>query len=64
MNLKDILYRKKIKQVELAKMLGIDPSRISLFINGRRPLPRKYHAKLAEILSVSAEALEKMPPLE
>jgi len=56
-NLKKMLYQKGIKQVDLVKQLGVDPGRISLQINGVRPLPEKYQKMLAKILQVSLEEI-------
>lgn len=59
MDFRKLLVTKKIKQVEIAKALKLYPSSISLFINGIRPFPKKYHQKLSEILGVSMVEISK-----
>lgn len=39
MNLREYLLKKKIKQVSIAKKLAINPSLISLHVNGYKQLP-------------------------
>ena len=57
MDLRELLYQNRLKQSDLVKLLGVDPSRISLFVNGIRPLPKKYHSRLAKALGITPEAL-------
>ncbi len=57
MNFKEILYKRKIKQIELAKQLNLDTSKVSLCVNGVTPFPKKYHQKLSEILQVPLKSL-------
>jgi len=42
------------------RQLNIDPTRVSLFINGIRPLPEKHHNKLSEILKLTPEELRAL----
>jgi hypothetical protein len=51
-NFKELLYQKKLKQSELAKLLRMDTGRVSLCVNGVMPFPKKYHQKLEEVLGV------------
>ena len=57
-NIKKFLDERGIKQVDLVRQLNVDPARISMQVNGVRDLPKKYQAKLAEILNISVEELE------
>lgn len=52
MDLKELLYKKKLKQSELAKLLKMDTGRVSLCVNGVMQFPKKYHKKLSEILEI------------
>lgn len=60
MNLKQMLHKKGIKQVDLVKELGVDPGRVSLQVNCIRDLPEKHQEKLARILQVSLQELKGM----
>jgi transcriptional regulator with XRE-family HTH domain len=60
MKLKNILYRKGIRQVDLVRQLGLDPGRISLQINGIRPLPEKHQERLCKILGISRKRLHAL----
>jgi len=62
--LKDLLYEKGIKQVELVRKLKLDPGRISLHVNGLRPLPEKYQVEMAKILEISLEELKALSGFE
>ena len=55
--LKILLMERGIKHVELAQMLGIDRSTLSLYINGWKPIPTKVRQQIAEILSFPANEL-------
>lgn len=52
MNLKRYLFEKDIKQVDIAKATGTDPSKLSLHINGIRRLPSKHLTKISEFLGI------------
>ena len=58
MNLKKEIYKRGIKQVDLVKQLKVDPSRVSMAINGIRPLPIKYQKQLCELIGISLEELQ------
>ena len=60
MNLKQMLYKKGLRQVDLVKELGVDPARVSLQVNCIRNLPERYHEKLARILGLSIEDLRQL----
>jgi hypothetical protein len=62
MSLKDVLYKKQIKQVYLVKELGVDPTRVSLHVNGILPLPKKYHTKFCELTGLSQNELASYFP--
>lgn len=60
MNLKEVLFRKGLRQVEIAKNIGCCPSAFNKFINGWLKLPKKYQDKLCVQLDVTPKELEKM----
>ncbi len=60
-NLKEMIelrmYQRKLKQKDLAKVLGISPSRVSEILNGKRNLTFE-HAKALHInLNIDAELI-------
>lgn len=57
MTLKDFLYSKKIKQVDLVRLLCADPARVSLGVNYLRPFKDKDLCTLSEFLKVPIEQL-------
>ena len=59
MTLKQPLKMKNQKSVWIAKALRIEPSRLSLILNGVVPLPERYVDALANLLQVSAEEIRK-----
>ncbi len=58
MDLKHYLSDKKIKQVWLAKKVGVRPSQLNIYANGWTELPEKYHEKLSEVLGVSVNQVK------
>ena len=60
MNLKEMMYKKKIKNVDLVRITGADPSRISMHINGVRMLPKKYHSSIAKKLDLDEKSIAEM----
>jgi transcriptional regulator with XRE-family HTH domain len=48
-----------ISYADLAKELGIDRSNITIWLSGKRPIPKKYLPKIAEKLSVPVDYLSK-----
>ncbi len=60
MNLKSFIQSQKIRQVEIAKSMNLDGSRLSRFLNGWEPLPPKYLEPLCHSLQLSKEQLSKL----
>ena len=58
MKIKDALAKKEMKQVWLAKELGIGPNRLSLIVNEWVPVPQRLRDRLAELLGLSVKDLE------
>lgn len=58
MDLKKIMNSRDLKQRDLVKGVNVDPSRISMQINGVRPLPKKYHDAFCKLLGITKEQLE------
>lgn len=56
---KEIIFRKGMKQLQIAKDIGIDSSKLSKFVNGWVPLPKKYHKRLAKYLGIRVEEIQK-----
>jgi transcriptional regulator with XRE-family HTH domain len=59
MNLKRLLMKKGMTQIELAKELGANYSQVSRQINLHFKLPDKYLEKFCAILEISKDDLEK-----
>ena len=55
MNLKEILSRRKIKQVELSKATGINVSQINLFVNGWVKLPDRHIERIGLFLGINKQ---------
>jgi len=60
MNLKELLWEKRIKQCELAKALCLDPSQVSLFVNNWKPVPPKHINKISELLNLSESQVKEL----
>ena len=58
MTILQFVEENQIKKIQLAKQIGIDPSRLSLFLHRWKPLPKRYLPKLAEALGLSIAELE------
>ena len=52
-----ILQKKKISQVEFAKVLGLSESAISRYLSGQRHISIKLLVDIAKYLNVSADYL-------
>lgn len=63
-NLKRILKQKKIKQIELARMLGVPRQRITDIMAGRRLAYPSEIAEIAALLHVTPNALFGLEPVE
>lgn len=55
MRLKEFLFRRGIKQVDIVRGTGVDPCRLSLHINGIKPLPESKQISIATYLGISPE---------
>lgn len=62
MDIKELLYQKRIKQAYLAKALGSDPQRVSVWVNKIVAMPDKYREKAAQVLGVSLQEIDKLFP--
>ena len=52
-----------IRQVVIARTLGVSVAAVSCWANERRPIPSEYVMELAEMLAVPAEELLPKPRL-
>lgn len=59
MNLKILVMKKGLTQLELAKKLKVHPTLVSLQINKHRLLPEKHLAGFCSELEITREDLEK-----
>ena len=55
--IKNRMQKRRLKQVGLSKLLGIDKSRVSELINGKRPLNLNIVKKLHTELNIPADFL-------
>lgn len=58
--IRELLSKKGLKQMDLVRCLGIDPGRVSMFVNEILPLPKKYHKDLSKLLGVSMEEISTL----
>ncbi len=59
MNLKLLVMKKGVTQLELSKQLGVHPTLISLQINMHRLLPEKHLEPFCAFIGVEKEELVK-----
>jgi hypothetical protein len=52
MTLKEIIDRLHIKSYLVAERIGMSHAHFCLVVNSNKPLPKKYHSKLAAVLGV------------
>ena len=57
MTLKQLLFTKGKRQVEVAKAIGWCPSAFNKFLNGWVRIPEKYQSKLCKELSITKDEL-------
>jgi transcriptional regulator with XRE-family HTH domain len=57
MNLKILIIKKGVSQIELARRLGINPAVLSLQVNKHRLLPEKHLASFCNFLGITKEEL-------
>jgi transcriptional regulator with XRE-family HTH domain len=58
-NFKALLKEKRIKQVEIAMECGVQPSSMSQFLNGVKPIPSRYHKKIGRMIGISVTSIQK-----
>ena len=58
MDLKLLLMRKGLKQLQVAKLIGVNHTVLNLQLNKHRILPAKYRSKFCEILGITEVELE------
>lgn len=56
-NIKRILIKRRMKQGELAKAVGVSAQTISDFINGKHDVASRTLYRIAKVLDVSMEEL-------
>ena len=56
-NIKRILIKRRMKQGELAKVVGVSAQTISDFINGKHDVAARTLYRIAKVLDVSMEEL-------
>jgi hypothetical protein len=52
LRLKTELWRRGIRQIDLALSIGIDPSRLSKYMNGREEMPGEVRKSIAAFLGM------------
>jgi plasmid maintenance system antidote protein VapI len=56
--IRDLLAYKRLRVCEVAKIIGVSSSSLSLHINGWTSLAVKHHSKLAETLGITVEEVK------
>lgn len=59
--LRDLLEARGVKQVWLARALGIDPTLLSHYLAGRRTPPPDFYRRAARALRVRQDAITPPP---
>lgn len=59
MNIKKIMEKNSIRNVDIATHLNMEPSRVSLCVNGVRPWPKAKVEVLARLLGVDRSLFSK-----
>ena len=57
LKLKTELWRRGIKQIDLALSIRVDPSRLSKFVNGREEMPPEIRQSIAQWLGTDESHL-------
>lgn len=52
LRLKTELWKRGIRQIDLALSIGLDPSRLSKFVNGREEMPEEVRGSIASFLGM------------
>jgi transcriptional regulator with XRE-family HTH domain len=64
MRMREIRVRERLKQAEVARRMGLDPSMISLWERGKRLVAQQHvYAKVQNPLGVSVEELRGQAPV-
>jgi transcriptional regulator with XRE-family HTH domain len=61
--MREIRVRQGLKQAEVARRMGLDPSMTSLWERGKRLVPRSRVPALAAALGVSVDELRGQAPV-
>lgn len=59
MDLKMFMFKKGIKQLDIAQQLGVHPSLINLLVNNRRGLAEKHLVNFCKALEINPEEFRK-----
>ncbi len=57
MNLKLLVMKRGLTQLQIAKLIGVNPALLSMQINKHRLLPEKHLEKFCQILEISKESV-------
>lgn len=59
MDLREYLYRKKIKQVDIARELRLNVGKLSIWVNNIEPFPMKHIKPLCDYLNLNINEFKK-----
>jgi len=59
MNLKEIIEKMGLKQVEVAHRIGMRPCNLNIVLSGYVTCPKKYRQRLADLLNIGIEELSQ-----
>lgn len=60
MNLKDIIFRQGKRQIQVAFVIGWNPSAFCKYVNGWITIPEKYVQKLCDEIGIPTERLKSI----
>lgn len=60
MTLKEYIEAQRIRQVEVAKEIGIDVTQLNLYINGWREIPEKYIEPICSFLKIDRKTFDRL----
>ena len=63
MNIKQLLSQRRLRQVEVAALAGIDLATFNRFLNGWQRLPEKHVSQLAATLGIDENELQLRQPI-
>lgn len=58
--LKQLLTDRRIRQVELARELRLDPSQLSLYFSGWKRIPEKHLGAIGRVLGLKVTELSEL----